>query len=231
MVHGGTLLAVFVVLWKDIWAILRRIIQPMTGFLILGTIPAVIAALLGKDLIERAFHSGGYLGFAFLFTALVLFIGEGLSRGYFLRSPIGPAPRRENRTRMYWQDALIIGLFQAAAIIPGVSRSGLTLSGALSRKLDRDLAARFSFLLSIPAILGALVFQLKDLSGGPGMTSGIGLAPMVAGTLTAALVGFFAIKLMLTMVRRASLRPFACYVGVLGLLVLADQYIIHRFFS
>jgi undecaprenyl-diphosphatase len=223
MVHVGTLAAVFVVLWQDILAILRRIIQPMTAFLVLATIPAVIAALILKDHIEAAFSSGAFLGFAFLFTALALLVSEFLSRR-------GGGPvRSANRTVMTWFDALIIGLCQAVAIVPGVSRSGLTLSGGLSRKLDRDLTARFSFLLSIPAILGALVLQVKDLADG-GQAGGIGAAPIAVGTLTAALVGFFAIKFMLKIVRERSLRGFAVYVAILGILVLIDRFGTRLFF-
>jgi undecaprenyl-diphosphatase len=223
MVHVGTLAAVFVVLRRDILAILRRIIQPMTGFLVLATIPAVIAALLLKDHIEAAFSSGASLGFAFLFTALALLVSESLSRRG--GGPLKPA----NRTVMTWADALIIGLCQAAAIVPGVSRSGLTLSGGLSRKLDRDLTARFSFLLSIPAILGALALQVKDLAEG-GQAGGIGAAPIAAGTLTAALVGFFAVKFMLKIVRERSLRGFAVYVALLGILALIDRFGTRLFF-
>ena len=146
------------------------------------------------------------------------------------------------------QDAFVIGVCQGIAIIPGVSRSGLTLSGSLSRGLERGFAARFSFLLSIPAILGALVLQLKDLvdlrgvvlpgaagqnpvSGGAAALNGvIGPAALIAGPLTAAVVGFFSVKFMLKIVRERSLTGFAVYTAVLGLLVLADQYISHFFF-
>lgn len=222
MVHVGTLAAVFVVLWQDILAILRRILQPMTAFLVLATIPAVIAALILKDHIESAFSSGALLGFAFLFTALALLVSESLSRR-------GGSARAASRTVMNWTDALVIGLCQAVAIIPGVSRSGLTLSGALSRRLNRNLAARFSFLLSIPAILGALVLQVKDLAE-EGTAGGIGAAPIIAGTLTAAFVGFFSIKLMLKIVTERSLRGFALYVAVLGIFVLIDQFWTRLFF-
>jgi undecaprenyl-diphosphatase len=230
LLHGGTLLAVFVVLWRDIWNILRRPVQRLTGFLILATLPAVAAALVFKDRIEGAFASGSWLGCAFLATAAALLISEYLSR----RSGIA---RTEGE--MNWLDALIIGILQGIAIIPGVSRSGFTLSGALSRKLDRDFAARFSFLLSIPAILGALVLQIRDLLepglaadpalGFAGPVSG-GMAPLVAGTVTAAVVGFASVKLMLKLVRERSLRGFAVYTAVLGFLVLLDQYLIHLYF-
>jgi undecaprenyl-diphosphatase len=224
MVHVGTLAAVFVVLRNDIWAILKKIIQPMTAFLIIGTIPAVIAALILKDRIESAFESGIFLGAAFLFTAAALIVSELLSQ----------RPHRDQKVvgsrTMTWLDALIIGICQAVAIVPGVSRSGLTLSGALSRKLDRDYAARFSFLLSIPAILGALLLQVKDLVQGEAVSGGIGAVPVIAGTVTAAIVGFFAVTFMLRIVRERSLVGFAVYVGILGVLVFADQFVTHLFF-
>lgn len=218
MVHGGTLIAVFVVLWQDIGNILRRPWQPLTGLLVIATLPAVAAALVFKDPIESAFESAAGLGFAFLITAAALGVSEALSR----RS----GPPREGGA-MTWFDALIVGCLQGIAVIPGVSRSGLTLSGALSRGLERDFAARFSFLLSIPAILGALVFQLKDLGGDAG---GIGPLPLLAGTAAAAAVGFFSVKFMLKLVRERSLGGFAVYTALLGVLVLVDQHISHVVF-
>jgi undecaprenyl-diphosphatase len=136
---------------------------------------------------------------------------------------------------MNWLDALVIGIMQAIAIIPGVSRSGATLSGALSRGLNRDFAARFSFLLSIPAILGAAVFHLKDLVKGSeaaldAANGGIGAAAIIAGTLTATIVGFFAVRLMLKIVREKSLWGFAIYTGILGILVIVDQFAVHLVF-
>jgi undecaprenyl-diphosphatase len=110
-----------------------------------------------------------------------------------------------------------------------VSRSGLTISGGLSRRLDRDLTARFSFLLSIPAILGALALQVKDLAEG-GAAGGIGAGPIIAGTLSAALVGFFSVKFMLKIVKERSLRGFAIYVAALGVLVLIDRFGTRLFF-
>jgi undecaprenyl-diphosphatase len=228
MVHVGTLAAVFVVLWRDIWAILRRIFQPLTVYLIIATLPAVVFALGFKDLIERFFESGEFLGFAFLITSALLTAAELLSRR-------AAAVGRKKAGEINWLDALIIGVLQAAAIIPGVSRSGATLSGALSRRLDRDFGARFSFLLSIPAILGALVLQVKDIAKGAGsaadaggnVAGNIGGAAVIAGTLTAAVVGFFAVRLMLKIVRERSLWGFAVYTAVLGALVLADQFGTH----
>jgi len=229
MLHVGTLAAVVAVLWKDIWAILRKLNQWLTVYLIIATVPTVIAALAFRKPLERAFETGHFLGFAFLMTSALLIGAELLARR-------GAAPLRSS---MNWLDALIIGIMQAIAIIPGVSRSGATLSGALSRRLDRDFAARFSFLLSIPAILGAVVFQLKDLvkgeapetSGGVTAPGGIGTAAMIAGTISAAIVGFFAVRFMLKIVREKSLWGFAIYTGALGLLVLLDQFALRLVFK
>ena len=230
MLHVGTLAAVVAVLWKDIWAVLRKLNQPLTAYLIIATIPTVIAALVFRKQLEKAFETGYFLGFAFLMTSILLIAAELLA---------GRGAVKGGTEKMNWLDALVIGVMQAIAIIPGVSRSGATLSGALSRRLERDFAARFSFLLSIPAILGAMVFQFKDLvkdgaakaATGAVAPAGIGAAVMIAGTISAAVVGFFAVRLMLKIVREKSLWGFAVYTGVLGLLVLLDQFALKLVFK
>jgi undecaprenyl-diphosphatase len=224
MLHIGTLIAVFAVLWQEVWKLLKKPFQKMTGLLIIATIPTVIFALLFNDFIEDAFHSARFLGFEFFITAIALFLAEFLSKR---------ASETRNEDKMNWLDALIIGVMQALSIIPAVSRSGMTLSGALSRKLDRELAARFSFLMSIPAILGALLFQAKDLFGETSNIAsgtGIGIFPMIAGVAVAALVGFLSIRFMLKIVKEKSLIGFAVYTAVLGALILIDQYAAHIFF-
>ena len=227
MVHLGTLLAVFAVLWRDIWAILRRLFQPLTLWLVVATVPAVVAALAFGKPIERAFETGQFLGFSFLLTAALLTVAEMLSRSS--RARTGEELKKAGDMNLL--DALVIGILQAVAIAPGVSRSGATISGALARKLDRDFAARFSFLLSIPAILGAVVIQTKDLlKGGAAETAGVGAAAIIAGTVSAAIVGFFAIRLMLKIIRERSLFGFAIYTAALGILVLVDQFGTHLVF-
>jgi undecaprenyl-diphosphatase len=204
----------------------------------------VIAALIFRDYITEMFASGASLGFAFLVTAGLLAVPEFFSRragtASGRRRSAGAAGTPDTAGvkpagKMKWPDALVIGIFQAVAIIPGVSRSGATLSAALFRKFDRDFAARFSFLLSIPAILGALVLQLKEIAGPPGgaaagSAAGTGAAPIIAGTLTAAAVGFFSVRFMLKIVRKHSLIVFAVYTAALGILVLIDTFGTHRFF-
>jgi undecaprenyl-diphosphatase len=222
LLHGGTLAAIVLVLRRDIWALVKNPFQPLTLYLIVATIPAVIAGLLLKDIIERAFADGAFLGYAFILTSIALFTAEY----------IAGLPGRERRSGdITWFDALIIGVLQAMAIMPAVSRSGLTLSGALFRRLEREFAARFSFLMAIPAILGALVLQIHEFAaGGPGTAPAIGTLPMIAGTVTAALVGIVSVSLMLKIVREHSLRGFGIYTAILGVLILADQYLSHIFF-
>lgn len=236
LVHCGTLAAVVVVLRRDILNILTRLFQPLTLYLIIATIPAVIIALLFKNFIKRAFSSGAFLGFAFLLTAALLWVSEFLFRRpgkpQGLPGLLEGAGLPRNQDKMNWQDALVIGVLQAVAIMPGVSRSGATLAGALSRRLDRDFAARFSFLLSIPAILGALVLQIKDLAAQAPQEApaGIGPLPLVAGALSAALVGFFSIRIMLKIVREKSLLGFALYTALLGVFLLVDRFAVHLVF-
>jgi len=227
MLHAGTLTAVFIVLWKDIWELLKKPIQKLTGYLILATIPAVIAALTLGGAIEDIFKSAKYLGFCFLFTTVILIIAELLSRRAAENEQIEVNNEKaflKTEKTMTWLDALIIGIMQAVAIPPGISRSGATISGALFCRLNRDFAARFSFLLSIPAILGALVLQSKDLVTG-GIAETVNIPAVIVGTISAAIVGIFAVKFMLRIIREKSLFGFAVYTGILGALVLLDQYV------
>lgn len=232
LLHCGTLAAVIVALRHDVWNLLRRPFQRITIFIIVATAVTAAIAFFFKDQIEDAFKSGQWLGQAFLVTSLALFISE-----YISHRPGG----FRNDAEMGWFDATVIGILQGIALVPGISRSGLTLSGALSRKLNRDLAVRFSFLLSIPAILGAMVFQIKELydqslqpSTDPAASKkiiiGISNASLIAGTLTAAIVGFAAVVLMLRIVRKNSLAGFGVYTGLLALLILLDQYVFHVVF-
>jgi undecaprenyl-diphosphatase len=207
MVHVGTLGAVFIVLWQDIGGLLKKPFQKLTLLLIIATVPTVIAALLFSDVIETAFQGGALLGPAFLLTAFALTATELLS----MRDAAAKRPLE----KMTPFDALVTGICQSIAILPAVSRSGLTLSGSLLRGLRREDAARFSFLLSIPAILGALVLQVAGLNDGG---TQVDLLPLVVGTSTAFISGFLSIRLMLKIIREKRLFGFAAYTAVLGVL-------------
>lgn len=216
-VHLGTLIAVFAVFKDDIIGILKKPFQKLTWLLLAGTIPTAIIGIVFKDTFEQMFHSGSTLGLEFIATGVILLWSGVLKSG------------RKGVKETSYLDAVFIGIMQGAAIMPAISRSGLTISGALFRNLDREFAARFSFLLSIPAILGAAVFQTKDIME-MGGGSGIGMGALVAGSLAAAFAGYVSIKYMLQVLRQGKLKFFAYYVFVLGALVILDQYVTHIFF-
>jgi undecaprenyl-diphosphatase len=236
--HLGTLFAVFIVLRDDIVNILRRPVQKLTGLLIISTITTAIFALLlkkipspqtGTPLLESAFSSAGFLGCAFLITALFLFCAEKFSTRLNLRAATDG--NKSGAADITVLDAVIIGAAQGAGVLPGISRSGSTLAGALIRNADRNFAARYSFLLAIPAIPGALVLELKDsIDSGAPVFAGIGTAAVIAGTVSAAIVGFFAARFMLKIVKTKKLYGFSIYTGILGVLILFDTFVTKIFF-
>lgn len=216
LLHMATLIAVFIFYWKDIWALICRPFQRTTYLLIAGTIPTVIIALLFNDTFNGIFGSGKFIGFNFIITGLILLYADTKSGG------------RKKIKNMSYFDAIITGTLQGVAIMPAISRSGMTISGALSRGLDKENAAKYSFLLSIPAILGAMVFTVKDMiSGEVVMTESVGLMPMITGFLVAALSGYLAIRFMVDIVKRGKLKWFSIYVFILGAILITDQFIFH----
>ncbi len=215
-VHVATLAAVFIVFRKDIFGLIKKPFQKLTFLLIVATIPAAVAGLLFEDKIEEICASGGLLGIAFLITALILFLSERISKSNKYTEDIT------------YTDALSIGLMQAVAITPGISRSGSTLSMGLMRGLKKETALKFSFLMSIPVILGSAVIGAKNIIEQPESFDAL---VILAGMLSAGISGYIAIKFMLDFFKKRSLKVFAIYVGILGVLVIADQLFIKEFFK
>ncbi len=216
MLHVGTLIAVFTVYWKDIWGMLKHPFSKKVGLLLVAILPTVIIALLFKDFFEDS-YSGSWLGIGFLLTGVILTLSDRLK------------PRkRKNMREMRWTDAALIGTMQGVAILPGISRSGSTIAGGLFAGLEKKTAADFSFLLSIPAILGSVVLEVPDMIRG-GMGT-INWLYVFAGMAMAAVSGYVAIRFMLHIVTRKRLLGFAIYVAALGVLVLIDQFITNFFF-
>ncbi|MDD4931543.1 MAG: undecaprenyl-diphosphate phosphatase [Candidatus Colwellbacteria bacterium] len=221
-VHLGTLIAVILIFKDDIFTIFKKPFGKLPILLVIGTIPAIIIGFFFSDTIERLFSSGSTLGFEFFLTGIILLYAESLSR-----RTQQSASLPKNLSTMTSVDAITIGMAQAVAILPAVSRSGLTLAGALSRKLDREFALKYSFLLSIPAILGsALLDGVKIFKGAPCAS----VSSVIIGMTAAAISGYFAIRFMLKIFTKKSLTPFAIYVFVIGGLVIIDQFVTHIFF-
>lgn len=214
LVHMGTLLAVFIAFWTDIAGIIRRPFDKLTYLILIGIIPAGLAGYFFADIFAKAFESLLVVGLGLIFTGFVLIVSERVAN----RRWIG-----KNVDEMSYKDALFIGLLQALAIFPGISRSGSTIAAGLLAGLDREFAARFSFLLSIPVILGAGVFQLKDavLEGLPQAV----IVSYTVGTVAAAIFGYLAIILLLRLVRGGKLSYFSYYCWGLAAITLATYYL------
>jgi len=209
MLHLGTLLAVFVIYKEELLYIIRKPFSKLTFLLVVGTVPAVVIGLLFKDYFDEISKTGVTIGWEFLITGVFLWLADSVKNGY---------KRMEN---ISYVDALVIGTFQAAAIFPALSRSGLTIAAALFRKLDRETAAYFSFLLSTPAIVGAILLQSLDLL--EGTAENIPASSLVIGTVSSALFGYFAVKWMIDYLKKHSLKVFAMYVWILGIGIIALQ--------
>lgn len=209
MLHVGTLLAVIVVYKNELLQILKNPFGKLSVLLIIGTIPAVIVGLLFNDMFESISKTGITIGWEFLVTGLILWMADSIKNG---------AKKME---KISYMDALFIGSFQAAAIFPAVSRSGLTIAAGLFRKLDRETAAYFSFLLSIPAIAGGIVLQFSEMLSG--QVEPIAFNSLFIATLSSALFGYMAVVWMINFLKSKSLRIFAVYVWILGISILFFQ--------
>ena len=220
-VHIGTAAAVVVYFWRDLLGILVGATRTVLGrgdtadramarlllLLALASIPAAVAGLFLESTFESLFTTSEdvrrigalVVGLFLLGTAALILVAESAYA------------RRERRQEgVGTADAVVVGLLQAAAIAPGISRSGATISGGMLRGLTREAAARFSFLLSLPAIVGAAILALPDVA------ADADVGPMVVGTVTSAATGFAAIAFLLRYLRTRTMRPFAVYCALLA---------------
>ncbi len=216
LLHLATLVAVFIVYWKQFWEMLRHPLKSDLWLLVVATIPAVIAALIFD--FDAAFE-GTFLGWSFLLTSAVLVVAEWLGQR-----------RGRGVKKVQPKHAVAMGVMQAVAILPGLSRSGSTIAGGMASGLSRKRAADFSFMMSAPAILGSAVLELKKILDGEAMLAAEASAmSVIIAVVVAGVSGYLAIRFMLRIIRRISLNWFALYTAILGLIVLADKYIFHWF--
>lgn len=207
VLHLGTLFAVFIFFGKRLFKLsFKQWI--VVG---VGTLPAILIGLLFKDQIARMFASPILVGLTLLGTGLINLISDK------------KLPQPGTHTEVTAKQGFIIGIFQAVAITPGISRSGSTLLGALSQKIDRVAAFEYSFLLSIPAILGAVVLQTKDVIE-VGM-NGVSWDKFGLGVLAAFLAGVASLSLFRYIIVKARLEIFAYYCFGLGSIFLISQLI------
>jgi undecaprenyl-diphosphatase len=218
VVQIGTEIAVVLYFWRDIWTIgsgwvrgvfskeARRAPEWSMGwFVIIGSMPIVVIGLLLEDFIDSEFRNLWVIGTMLIALGIVLGIAERVGRN---AKPID---------ELTWGHAVMLGLAQAAAVVPGVSRSGATISMGLFLGYERAAATRYAFLLAIPAVVGAGVYKLKDIPGGD---NAYGWGPTVFGTVVAFAVGIAVIHWLLRYVSTRSYAPFVAYRIVLGSIVL-----------
>ena len=219
LVQVATLLAILAFFWKDYYVILRGMVrglrrrhpfesQParLGWYLLLASVPAGIAGLLLKGTIERAFNSPLMTSLALFATAILLVIAERVGN------------RKKILEKINWVDALIIGLFQILALFPGLSRSGATIAGGMTRDLERPAAARFSFLMATPIMLAAGLEASIDMLAIDNISAV--LPVYIPGFIAAAVVGYLVIGWLLSFLTKYSLYYFAAYCAIVGVIAL-----------
>jgi undecaprenyl-diphosphatase len=214
VIQLGTLLAVVIFFLRDLLGMLTALADPnrrrgpqarLLLYLVVGTVPIGIAGVLFRHAVEGPLRSLAVIGTSLVVVGLVMAMVEWLAR------------RERAMDSLSLRDAFIVGLGQALALVPGVSRSGITLAFAMAIGLRRDAAARFSFLLSIPAVAAAAVFELPTLLH----NRDVGISVLLAGLAAAAVSGYLCIRWLLRFLRTRTTYSFVIYRVILGLLLLA----------
>lgn len=224
LVQVATLVGVFAYFWRDLLSIARETLKALREgkpfataqarlgwYIFFATLPAGWIGLVFRNQIKDIFNSAIVAAFFLLLTATLLLLGERLGK------------HNRSLDSLNWKDAIFIGAFQALALFPGVSRSGATITGAMTRDLERPAAARFSFLMSIPIMLAAGLMATLDLLKTPHLAD---LLPVfIPGFLAAAIVGYLAIGWLLGFLARRPLYVFAIYCIVISLITIATAAI------
>ena len=203
--HLGTLFAILAFFWKDWAQLIKRWKQPLLWLILIGCLPAAAAGYKFEELFDTVFRSPLIIASLMIGMGLLLWIAEFVSRKY------------RNLDEVNLSDSLFIGFAQILALMPGVSRSGITMTAGLFAGLKREAATRFSFLLATPIILGAGVFKLRHVIA-HGVPGGEGRAFLV-GVIVSAIVGFLAIKYLLQYLQKHTFYVFVWYRLVFGALI------------
>ena len=207
MLHLGTLIVVLTVFRKDIAEIIKAVAKrdfeteegKLALFIVVGSVPIAFTGFVFHDFFESLFSNLPAVGLALLITGFMLFFSE----------------KRIGNRKMGMLDSLLIGVAQAIAIIPGISRSGATISTGLLRKVDKATAFKYSFLLSAPAIAGATVMESKEL-----VLGNIDLIPLLLGTIVSMIVGYASLKILKKIVMNQKFHMFAYYCWSVGVLII-----------
>ncbi len=233
-VHIGTLLSVIVVFYKDILALVaeffsflkdlftlrfkkafsgRKPDRKLMFLLIVASIPTAVIGLLLEDYFERFYSSLLFVGIFLIITSILLYSTRSMKNG------------RKRMEQISYVDALVVGVAQGLAIAPGISRSGSTISTGLLKGFQQEAAARFSFLLSIPAIGGAALLKIGDFMEAIATTPNI-TSTLLIGMVVSFISGIFALKFLLNLLKKGKLSVFAYYCFVVGVLTIVASFIL-----
>lgn len=221
--HAGSLVAVIIYYANDLWKMIKYLClylfkkdrsedakhySKLVLMLIIATIPAGLIGVFLKDTIDEVFKNNIFLGIDFLITATILII---------IRKLHGERKVKE----MTVFDALLVGSFQAIGVLPGISRSGITISGLKTRKFNSEDSANFAFLMFIPISAGSFLMEVYDLIKNPSDFNSSLSIPYIVGIIVSGLVTYFALKLLLKVIKKGKLWYFSIYLFILGIIVIS----------
>lgn len=233
ILHLGTLMAVLAYYWKDVLNLINEFILLLSEFIkgkkpklfdsskpyrilvvmiIIATLPTAAIGFIFKDLFVRLFETINFVGYALIITGILMWLSNRMVSG------------NKKLESMSTLDSITVGVAQGLALIPGISRSGSTIFAGLTRGLTRELATRFSFLLSIPAILGAVVLEGKNAFKGASAIHDV--LPVLAGFVAAAVSGYFAIYLLISAFHKRKLHYFSYYCWIVGIFTILYSWLI-----
>lgn len=207
MLHVGTLIVVLTVFRKDILEIIKALVKgdfeteggKLALFIAVGSVPIAIIGFVFYGFLKSLFSNLVAVGLALLITGWVLFFSE----------------KRIGNRKIGILDSLLIGLAQGVTIIPGISRSGVTVATGLLRRVDKAIAFKYSFLLSVPAVIGATVMESRELVAG-----NVNMVPLFLGTTISMIVGYVSLKLLQKIVMNEKIHLFAYYCWIVGLAII-----------
>ena len=226
-VHFATVLSTVIVFWSAIWSLLKGIFKfryndetDYVAKLIVSMVPVAVVGLFFKDSVEALFGESLFVvAISLIITALLLFLSDNAGRFYGRHKPSAGADVPERRNGISFLQAFVVGLGQACAVAPGLSRSGTTIATGLLCGVKRDVMAQFSFLMVLVPILGEQLLSAIDAVGeGAGLV--LPVTDLLLGFIGAFVAGLVSCKAMVTIVRKARLTYFALYCLVVALMLL-----------
>ncbi|WP_436663458.1 undecaprenyl-diphosphate phosphatase [Alicyclobacillus acidoterrestris] len=218
LLHLGTLAAVLYAMRREVQWLIKHPTSRMTWMILVALLPTAVVGAICEEWFEGLFDSGVTIGFEFVITGVVLWWMDSVAAGH------------KNEETMTVSDSLWVGTLQGISILPALSRSGLTIAAGLWRGMDRAAATRFSFVLSIPAILGGTLVKLDDVLEDPAATMALPWTQMIIGAIAAAIAGYLAVKGTSWLIKNSKMWIFAVYTWAVAAFVLYDQLFGHHFF-